>query len=122
MISLNLPIQTSIAPWLSVEDVTKAADFYKAAFDAVEIYRLEAPDGALVFQLAVNGAAFWLSTGTPENEDAITAPLGNGAIRMILTVSNPDVLFAKALQAGATEVYPVGEEHGWKLGGIVDPF
>jgi len=122
MSNKNGSIQTSIAPWLSVEDVNKAADFYKAAFDAVETYRLEAPDGELVLQLAVNGASFWLSTSTPENADAIAAPLGNGTIRMILTVSNPDVLFAKALQAGATEVFPVGEEHGWRLGRLIDPF
>ena len=113
-------IQTSIAPWLSVEDVEKAADFYKAAFDAVETYRLEVPDGGLVVQLTVNGAAFWLSNSTPEQEAG--TPLGGGTIRMILTVSNPDELFTKALQAGATEVFPVGEEYGWRLGRIIDPF
>jgi PhnB protein len=48
--------------------------------------------------------------------------LGGGSIRMILTVSDPDSLFAQALQAGATEVFPVGEEHGWRLGRLVDPF
>ena len=117
----NMPsIQTSIAPWLSVEDVEKAADFYKAAFDAVETYRLEVPDGGLVVQLTVNGAAFWLSNSTPEQEAG--TPLGGGTIRMILTVSNPDELFTKALQAGATEVFPVGEEYGWRLGRIIDPF
>jgi PhnB protein len=118
----DLSIQTSIASWLSVEDVTKAADFYKAAFDAVETYRLEAPDGGLVIQLAINGAAFWLSNSTPEQEEATAFPLGGGTIRMILTVSNPDGLFTKALQAGATEVFPVSEEYGWKLGRLIDPF
>src|ERR1700712_2057432 len=118
----NLSIQTSIAPWLSVQEVAKAAEFYKAAFNAVETYRLEAPDGGLVVQLAVKSAAFWLSNGTPGNEEEATRPLGGGTVRMILTVNNPDVLFAQALQAGATEVFPVGEEYGWRLGRITDPF
>lgn len=41
---------------------------------------------------------------------------------MILTVSNPDALFARALKAGASEVFPIGEEHGWRLGRLADPF
>lgn len=45
-----------------------------------------------------------------------------GSIRMILTVTNPDAMFAPALQAGATEIFPVGEEYGWRLGRLVDPF
>ena len=118
----DLSIQTSIAPWLSVQDVTRAADFYKAAFDAVETYRLEAPDGGLIVQLAIHSATFWLSNSTPEQEDTATLPLGGGTIRMILTVSNPDALFTKALQSGATEVFPIGEEYGWRLGRLIDPF
>ena len=118
----NLYIQTSIAPWLSVQDVTKAAAFYKDAFNAVEIYRLEAPDGGLVVQLDINGAAFWLSSSTPEQDGTATLPLGGGNVRMILTISNPDVLFTKALQSGATEVFPIGEDYGWRLGRLIDPF
>ena len=41
---------------------------------------------------------------------------------MILTVSNPDALFDRALQAGASQIFPVGEEYGWRLGRLVDPF
>jgi len=28
----------------------------------------------------------------------------------------------RAVAAGATVIYPVGEEHGWRLGRIEDPF
>jgi PhnB protein len=42
-------------------------------------------------------------------------------VRMILTVADPEAVFAKALAAGATEVCPVGNAHGWRLGRIVDP-
>jgi PhnB protein len=41
---------------------------------------------------------------------------------MILTVPDPDSLFARAISAGATEVFPVGEDHGWRLGRLADPF
>ena len=41
---------------------------------------------------------------------------------MILTVENPDIFFSQAIQAGATEVFPLGEGHGWRLGRLTDPF
>ena len=41
---------------------------------------------------------------------------------MILTVPDPDAAFDRAVAAGAQEVFPVGEGHGWRLGRLVDPF
>jgi PhnB protein len=110
-------IPTSIAPWLSVRNSVRAVDFYKSAFGAIEVYRLEVPDGGLVARLSVDGAEFWLSEESPDHESS-----GEGSVRMILTVTNPVALFAQALEAGASEVFPVGEEHGWRLGRLVDPF
>lgn len=116
-------MQQSLAPWLSVADGSRALDFYRAAFDAAESYRLEIPDGSLILRLSVGGAQFWVSGGPAgsqgQKEDG---PLGGNSIRMILTTPDPDALFSRALSAGATEVFPVGEEHGWRLGRLVDPF
>ena len=113
-------IPTSIAPWLLVRNSVRAVDFYKSAFGAVEVYRLEAPDGGVVARLSVDGAEFWLSDESPGNLSPETA--GGGSVRMILTVTNPDALFVQALEAGASQVFPVSEEHGWRLGRLVDPF
>lgn len=119
---LHTGISTSIAPWLSVQNCVKALDFYKSAFGAIETYRLESPDGGLVIKLSVNGAEFWVSGGAADNEGLKFPALGGDTVRMILTVPDPDTDFAKALQAGAKEIFPVGEGHGWRLGRIVDPF
>jgi len=53
-----IKIQTSIAPWLSVRKSASAIDFYKSAFGAVEVYRLDAPEGSIVARLSVGGAEF----------------------------------------------------------------
>ena len=120
--SSGASIQTSIAPWLTVRDGEKAVDFYKNAFGAVEVYRLDAPGEGLVVKLSVNGAEFWLSDGSPDHDSSTPETLGGDSVRMILTVPDPEALFARALKAGATEIFPVGEEHGWKLGRLADPF
>ena len=115
-------IPCSIAPWLSVRNGAQAVDFYKAAFGATEVYRLDVPGGGVVARLSVDGAEFWISGESAEHGNLSPEPVGGGSVRMILTVPNPDAVFAKALAAGATEVFPVGEEHGWRLGRLVDPF
>jgi PhnB protein len=113
----------SLAPWLSVSDGERAIAFYKSAFDADEVYRLDMPEAAgVVVRLSVGGAEFWVSGESAEETKANTQPLGGNSLRMILTVANPDEVFAKALAAGATEVFPVGEDHGWRLGRLSDPF
>ena len=108
--------KTSIAPWLTVRDGKRALEFYKNAFAATIVYQLDTPDESVVARLSVDGAEFWISDGNdPE-------PLGGNSVRMILTVDDPDSMFARAIKAGATEVFPVGEEHGWRLGRLIDPF
>ena len=115
-------MKTSIAPWLSVQNCVKAVDFYKSALGAIETYRLESPDGGLVVKLSVDGAEFWISGGATDDVDATKELPGGAAVRMILTVADPDPVFQRALSAGASEVFPVTEEYGWRLGRIVDPF
>jgi len=117
-----MSITTSIAPWLSVSNSKNAVDFYIAAFSAVEAFRLEDPDGGVVARLSVDGAEFWLSDESPAHGNYSPASLGGGTVRMILTVADPDALFNQAIAAGALEVFPVAEEHGWRVGRLVDPF
>ena len=112
----------SIAPWLSVRNGAQAVDFYKSAFGAAEVYRLDTPGGGVVAKLSVDGAEFWLSGESPEPGASSPESVGGGSVRMILTVADPDAVFARALRAGASEVFPVGEAHGWRLGRVVDPF
>jgi len=111
-------LPTSLLPWLTVQDGEKAVSFYKAAFGAKEVYRLDEPGAGVVVRLEVGAAQFWLSDGV----DNASGSLGGGSVRMILMVKDPYPLFAQALAAGATEIFPVGEDHGWRLGRLMDPF
>jgi PhnB protein len=88
-------LEASILPQLSVRRGRAAIEFYREAFGAVEVYRVG---------------------GSDDN------PASGSTVRMLLIVDDPDAAMARATAAGATEVYPVGEEHGWRLGRIEDPF
>jgi PhnB protein len=97
-------------------------EFYKAAFGARETFRIEAPDGAVVSRLAIDAAEFWVSDESPEHANFSPESLGGGSVRMVLTVPDPDSVFAGAVAAGARQVHPVHEAHGWRVGRVVDPF
>ena len=113
------PTTAKIAPWLSVADATKAVEYYKAAFGAIELELLEDETGSVaVAQLSIGGADFWVQQDEETDPNALG---GRSPVRMILTVEDPDSVFAQAVGAGATEVAPLTEENGWRIGRVVDP-
>jgi PhnB protein len=108
---------------LSVRRGSAAIDFYKAAFGASEIFRIESPDGAVVAQLRVGASDFWVADESPEHKNFSPETLGGATTRMILTVDDPDATFAAAVVAGAIEVSPVEDQpYQWRVGRAVDPF
>ena len=114
---------TTIAPMLCVRHGAKAVDFYKAAFGATELFRMDNDDGSVVAQLAVGPAHFWLADESPEHQNFSPQTLNGSTVRLIMTVADPDASFTRAVAAGATIVYPVtDEDYGWRIGRVVDPF
>ena len=117
-----VPFACSIVPWLSVRNSADAVDFYKTAFGAVEVYRLEDPGGSVVARLSVDGAEFWVADESPEHMNLSPESLSGSSVRLILTVADPDAFFLRALKGGAIQVYPMCEEHGWRVGRVADPY
>ncbi len=108
---------------LSVRDGAKAIEFYKAAFGATELFRVESPDGAVVAQLSVGDADFWLADESPANQNFSPVTLGGATARMVMIVDDPDATFDRAVGAGGTVVWPVADQdYGWRVGRLADPF
>jgi RpiB/LacA/LacB family sugar-phosphate isomerase len=114
----------AVIPQLSVRHGRAAVEFYKRAFEAVEVYRVGGTDEheAVVSQLNVGTTSFWVADESPEHLNFSPESLGGGTVRMLLVVADPDGAVASAIAAGASEVRAVADEHGWRLGRIADPF
>lgn len=112
---------TTLAPWLSVRKSLEALEFYKSAFGAEVVYRFDG-GGGVVARLSIHGAEFWLSDESPEHCNFSPESLNGSTVRLILTVADPDAVFAQAIKAGASQVYAVTEGHGWRVGRVEDPF
>ena len=114
--------RTLITATLSVRNGPRAIAFYKDAFGAVELHRVDGADGTVVAQLAVSSAEFWVADETPAHLNFSPESLGGCSVRMLLVVEDPDAVCRRAIAAGAKQVVPVADGHGWRLGRILDPF
>lgn len=112
---------TSIQPELWVDRAAAAVAFYRAAFGAVVIHCVGDGD-EIVAHLRVGGAAFWVAAASSSMKRFSPDAIGGTTSRTLLVVEGPEQVVAQALAAGATELSPVGDEHGWRLGRIIDPF
>lgn len=118
-----MPQKPSISPMLSVRRGAQALEFYKKAFGARELFCIANDAGEVVAQLAVGDAEFWVADESPENKNFSPESLGGGTVRMVMVVDDPDSVFKRALDAGASQVWPVADQdYGWRVGRLVDPF
>ena len=112
---------TSIQPELWVDRAGAAVAFYEAAFGATVAHMVGDGD-EIVAQLSVGGAAFWVAAADASIKRFSPAAIAGATSRTLLVVDNPDDVVTQAISAGARETSPVGDEHGWRLGRVVDPF
>jgi PhnB protein len=114
-------VTTSIQPELWVDRPGEAIGFYTAAFGATVLHRVGEGDD-IVVQLGVGEAAFWVAPVSAALKRLSPLSVGGATSRTLLVVDDPETVVARAVAAGATETSPVGHQHGWRLGRIVDPF
>jgi PhnB protein len=110
-----------IQPELWVERAGEAVVFYEAAFDATVLHRVGEGD-EIVVQLSVGDAVFWVASASASMKRFSPQAIGGRTSRTLLVVDDPDAVLAQAIDAGADKASPVADEHGWRLGRIVDPF
>jgi len=121
----NPPVKGGIAPYISVDGASAASEFYKRAFAAEEVARMQgAADGRLLHcHLYINGASVMLSDPFPEHGHAAVKPAGFTLNINIAPGDDIAMWFGRAVDAGCTIVMPL-EKMFWgdKYCQIRDPF
>ena len=113
----------TLAPMLSVRNGKRAVDFYKSALGAKEVFKIEDPEGAVVAELSLGASRFWVADESPPHLNFSPESLGGGTVRMVLTVTDPDSTFDRAVGEGAKVISPVTDQpYGWRVGRVMDPF
>ena len=119
-------LEDRIVPYLMIDGASAAIGFYKAAFGAIERYRLEMPGGAIAHaDLLINGAVVYLADAPDDMEGDAANPskLGGTSVLLHQYVDDVDAVVARAVAAGATVLRePADQFYGDRAAVIVDPF
>ena len=114
---------TKIIPFLTVRNAGAAIDFYKEAFGAKELSRLETPAGQVVAELSIDGAQINVTDENPDGHNLSPETLNGTSVRVDLVVADPDAVAQRAIAAGASELFAIADQpYGWRQGRVVDPF
>ncbi|MBZ2206477.1 VOC family protein [Massilia soli] len=114
----------AITPHLVCAGAADAIEFYKKAFNAVEIHRIPGPGGKLMHgAVRIGDSMIMLADEYPEWGSKSPKTLAGTPVTIHLYVEDVDAVFAQAVAAGATPAMPVAEMFwGDRYGMLVDPF
>jgi PhnB protein len=117
----------TVTPYISVKGAAKALDFYKRAFGAEVLVRMDMPDGRVGHaEIKIGDSFVMLADEMPEMADAVTkspATLGATTFGLMIYLDGVDARFKQALEAGAKIKRPVQDQfYGDRTGTLEDPF
>ncbi len=114
----------TVTPYLTQESTAKAIDFYKRAFDAAEIMRMEGPGGKIGHaEIRIGDSVVMLADEMPGSDTRSPKSLGGTTSGVFLYVKDVDATFNKAVTAGAKAVMqPQDMFWGDRFGRLTDPF
>ena len=114
----------TLAPYLRVENASKAIDWYVRVLGAVEKERYEMPDGKIGHaELDVHGNLLCLADTSAPGQFSRPNAYYDVPIMLYAVVPDVDAVFNRAVEAGASVDRPLADQtYGHRNGGFIDPF
>lgn len=114
-----------ITAYLQVTNSAEAIAWYIRVFGATESRaRLVAPDGTCMnAEIEIEGTRIMLADGMPSIGSVSPEALDGTSVVLNLHVADADATYARAIDSGATSVFPVADQfYGDRAGRVRDPF
>ena len=114
----------SAIPYLTLNDAARAIDFYKRAFGAQEVMRMDGPDGKIGHaEIKIGDSIIMLADEMPGSGNRSPQSLSGTTGGIFLYVENADKVFNQAVSAGAQVETPLADMFwGDRYGRLKDPF
>jgi PhnB protein len=111
-------------PYLIVQDPDSAAWFYEQAFGATEMKRsVDAAGIVRNIEIKIGDSPVMIGWSADSNPGAGVLPGDLPLVSIYLYVEDVDTLAARAVAAGARQLYPPEDQpYGNREGGVMDPF
>ena len=114
----------TVTPYLIVQGAGKAIEFYRKAFGATEVFRMEGPEGKIGHaEIQIGDSRVMLADEYPDMGFMSPTSLGGSAVTLMIYVEDSDAVYQSALAAGAEIVKPIQDQfYGDRSGTVKDPF
>ena len=114
----------SVTPYLTLNNAARALEFYKRAFAAQEVMRMDGPGGKVAHaEIKIGDSIIMLGDEMPGAACTSPQTLGGTTSGIMLYVDNVDAVFSQAVSAGAqVESKPENMFWGDRYGRLKDPF
>jgi len=110
----------SLTPYLIVDGGAKALEYYKQAFGATELFRMEHEGKIAHAEMKIGDSPFMLAD---EREFKGPKTIGGTPVSIMIYVEDCDAVFKQAIAAGGTELKPLRDQfYGDRSGAVTDPF
>ena len=113
-----------VTPYLAIDGVAEAIDFYTRILGATERFRMPGPDGRVGHaEIAIGDSVIMMADVNPEMDFVDPKKLGNTPVNLVVYVEDVDKTFKAALKAGAKETQAVEDKfYGDRAGQFEDPW
>ena len=114
----------TVTPHLVIKGAAQAIDFYKRAFGAEELVRMNGPDGKVGHaELKIGDSIIFVADEFPQSPCKSPQTLGGTTATLNLYVPDVDAAFKRATSAGARETMAVADMFwGDRYGQLTDPY
>jgi PhnB protein len=114
----------TVTPYLTLNDCARAIDFYKKAFGAKEMVRMDGPPGKIGHaEIKIGDSVIMLADEMPGAGSRAPKSLGGTTAAVFLYVNDVDSSYKKAVDAGANADMPPADMFwGDRFGKLTDPF
>ena len=113
----------SVTPYLICKNAAAAIEFYKQAFGATELYRLDGPGGSVAHaEVKIGDSRVMVSDEWPDFGALGPEARGGTPVGFCLYVEDCDAAFDRAVAAGGRVEKPVQDQfYGDRSGTVIDP-
>jgi PhnB protein len=117
------PGHHTATPYLTVDDCARAIDFYKKAFGAQEIMRMQGPGGKIGHAEIKIGDSVVMLSDEMGGGNRAPKSLGGTTAAVFLYLEDVDTFYKRAVDAGAkADMPPADMFWGDRFGRLTDPF
>jgi len=113
----------SLTPYLIIDGAADALEYYKKAFGATELFRMEHGGKIGHAEMKIGDSPFMLADGHEEIGYKGPKAYGGTPVSLMIYVDDCDTVYKQAIDAGATELKPLQDQfYGDRSGTLTDPF